>query len=154
MSEIIQEKIYNLLGIRKRTLICCIDKQIVFIEPITEQQETRIDNSYKYFGAIRYEINKDVIIEAKDIYLYGELNFTKEEDVNALLKYNLIDDNNGFIIKSNFDYENGCFTTIDKVARQYHTWNVIDVIKYCHCLIGKPNRIIIYKLNKNMLKML
>ena len=47
------------------------------MEPITEEQEIRIDKSAKYYGAIRFERKDGVVVIAKNIYLYGEVNFEK-----------------------------------------------------------------------------
>lgn len=144
-----KEKKINLLGIRLRTILCRIDSikgkpNTVCMEPITEEQEIRIDKSAKYYGGIRYERPDGVIVDAKHIYLYGELNFEDKNDICQIERFNLID-NEGSHIYSNFDYDKGCFTTINGRAKTYPTWNPIIWFKYCHCLIGKPQRIIVYR---------
>lgn len=113
------------------------------MEPITEEQELRIDNSVKYYGAIQFKRKDGIIVMAKDIYLYGEVNFDDDNDLDLIERFNLIDENGNWIY-SNFDYEKGNFTTINGIAKRYPTWDLINWFKYCHVLIGKPKRIIVY----------
>lgn len=114
------------------------------MEPITKEQELRIDKSAKYYGAIKFERKDGVIVAAKDIYLYGEVNFNNDDDLDLIERFKLIDEDGNWIY-SNFNYEKGNFTTIDGVAKGCPTWNLINWFKYCHVLIGKPQRIIVYK---------
>ena len=144
-----KEKKINLLGIRQSMILCRIELikgklSGVYMESITEEQEARIDKSAKYYGEIRYERTDGVIVDAKSIYLYGEVNFEDENDLYQIERFNLID-SDGNHIYNNFDYDKGCFTTIDGYAKTYPTWNPITWFKYCHCLIGKPQRIIVYQ---------
>lgn len=144
-----KEKVINLLGIRLSMILCRTEfikgkPSGVYIEAITEEQEARIDKAAKYYGAIRYERPDGVIIDAKHIYLYGELNFEDKNDLYQIERFNLINDEGNYIY-SNFDYDKGCFTTIDGKAKSFPTWNSILWFKYCHCLIGKPQRIIVYR---------
>lgn len=119
------------------------------MEAITEQQENRIDNSKTYYGNIRFERYDGAIVQAEDIYLYGELDFNNPEDVYNIEYFNLINPD-GEWIYSNIDYDKGNFTTIDGIAKQFQTWDALKWFKYCHILIGKPKRIIIYKRPKRM----
>lgn len=113
---------------------------------ISEEEENRIDKSKIYFGDIRYE-TKDFIVKSDDIYLYGEVDFDNEDDLFNITKFNLINER-GNHIYSTFDYNKGSFVTKDGVPKMYETWDPILWFKYCHCLIGKPKRIIVYKDNK------
>lgn len=123
----------------------------VIMEAITKEQEARIDNSSKYFGITRYERSDGVIIKDKDIYMYGEINLNDDNDLNIIEKFNLINDN-GEWIYSNFDYDEGTITSINKKFKTHQTWNPILWFMYCHCLIGKPERIIVYKTGITKLK--
>ena len=118
----------------------------VIMQAITESQEQRIDNAPKYFGEIRYEREDKTIIPAKDIYLYGEVDFSNKDDVEYIKKFDLIDkgDNSNWIY-SNFDYDKGCCTTIDGHLKGSPTWDCIKWFKFCYILLGKPKRIIVYK---------
>lgn len=114
------------------------------MESITEQQETRIDKSKTYYGDIRFERDDGVIVEAKDIYLYGEVDFDNPEDIRNIERFNLIDSEGGWMY-SNVDYDKGNFTTIDGHAKTFQTWNALRWFIYNHLLLGKPKRIIVYK---------
>lgn len=116
------------------------------MKPITEEEENRIDKSKIYYGSIRYDNNGE-IIKAEDIYLYGTVDFNSNEDLDFIERFNLVDER-GNHIYSTFDYNKGCFTTINGIPKMYETWDAINWFKYCHCLIGKPERIIVFKDNK------
>lgn len=119
----------------------------VVMEAITEKEEQRIDKSAKYYGEIRYVKNDDTIIPAKHIYLYGEVDFNNEDDLANIEKFDLIDNDIEArnLIHANFDFEKGCFTTVNGIAKTYTTWNPILWFMYNYVLIGKPQRIIVYK---------
>lgn len=148
------EKEINLLGIRQRTILSYFNgvrgKELVVMEAITEEQEKRIDKSEKYYGAIRFDKGDGVIIEAKDIYLYGEVNLEDKNDVFHINKFNLINPESSFIY-SNFDYDKGVYTTIDGHSKGSTTHDAFKWFKFNHCLINKPQRIIVYKCLKCML---
>jgi hypothetical protein len=144
-----KEKEINLLGIRPNGITLCHTdyykgKISVIMEAITEEQETRIDKSKIYYGDIRYVRNDGTVIQAKNIYLYGEVDFNNKDDISNIERFNLIDEDGG-IIYSNFNYDKGHFITIDRIAKSFPTWNPVLWFKYCHCLIGKPTRIIVYR---------
>lgn len=117
------------------------------MEAITEKEEQRIDNAPKYYGEIRHVRSDGYVIPAKDIYLYGEIDFNNEDDINNIKRCNLIDMNLNTCnwIYSNFDFKKGCFTTINNIVKGSPTWNALEWFKYKYVLIGKPKRIIIYK---------
>lgn len=141
------EKVINLLNLKNQVILCHFKdiKTItnIIMEPITEQQELKIDKSKKYYGSIRYE-KDDEIISGENIYLYGEVDLNNQDDINAIERFNLIN-KNGNKIYSTFNYEEGNFTTIDNIPKQYDTWNPVLWFSYCHVLLGKPKRIIVYK---------
>ena len=79
------EKTINLLGIRERIVLCHSNdirgKSIpIYMEAISEEEERRIDNSKKYYDGIRWKRPDGSIVNAKDIYLYGEVDVDKEEE--------------------------------------------------------------------------
>lgn len=120
---------------------------IVIMEAITEEEEQRIDKAPKYYGEIRHVRSDNYIIHAKDIYLYGEVDFSNKEDIKNIERFKLIDDDYNACnwIYTNFDFDKGCFTTIDEVAKGAPTWNALRWFMYNYVLIGKPQRVIVYK---------
>lgn len=123
----------------------------VVMEPITAEEEARIDKSSKYYGTTRYERKDGAIINQKDIYMYGEIDLDSDDDLDIIEKFNLIDERGNWMY-SNFDYDAGTITTIERKLKQFQTWNPVLWFAYCHCLIGKPQRIIVYKSGKRRLK--
>lgn len=133
----------KLLGIRKRSILCRIEDNgtsFVVITLINEKDEKQLDDN----GYIYIDNNK---IDKRDIYCYGEINLLSQDDIEYIRKFNLIDSHNGGNIHSNFNYEKG-IATYEGVVKTYPIFNAIDWFKYNYCLIGKPERIIIYKCKK------
>ncbi len=142
------------MGIFNMTRLCLTDSskgnRIVVMEAITEEQEARIDKSKQYFGSIRHTKEDGQIIDRKDIYVYGEINFNSEEDCNILNHFHLLDNDNSFVY-SGFNYDKGTIVLKENKVKWYQTTNNIKWLQFNHCLIGKPERIIIYKIDKKKL---
>jgi hypothetical protein len=113
------------------------------MRPITEEDEQNLDK-WEYINVDGKRIDK------KDIYCYGEINLSSNDDVEYIKKFNLLDTDNGGTIHSNFNYQEG-YALIEGIAKTYPTFDIIEWFKYNHCLIGKPTRIIIYKCKKENL---
>lgn len=141
------EKEISLLNLKKRVILCHFKdiKTItnIIMEPIDSQQEKRIDNSKKYYGELRYE-KDDTIIPGSDIYLYGEVNLNNNDDLDIIRRFNIIPKDGGRIY-STFDYNSGTFVTENGIPKQYNTWDSVLWFSYCHVLLGKPERVIVYK---------
>lgn len=120
------------------------------MESITEKDEEKIDKSVIYYNEIRYVKDENTIIRAKDIYLYGKVDFDNDDDLDFIKKFNLINssikDNN--MMHANFNYDNGTCTTINGIIKTTSTWDAIEWFMYNYALIGKPERIIVYKKHK------
>lgn len=146
----------NLFGIRKKgTILCHFDvgsnRTTVIIEPITEKQEERIEKSKLYYGSIKFIKNKDIVIPAKDIYLYGDVDITSEEDIKYINKFNLISDLGDWFY-SKFNYNTGDIFSDEGIFKGYTTFNALDRFKLCHCMIGKPKKVIVYKIDDRFLR--
>lgn len=145
-----KEKIINLLGIRKKMTLCRINdikiKSItVIMEPITAEQEAHLDRTAEKEDTLKFYHPDGFVIDAKHIYLYGEVDFDNSEDIKNIERFNLINNEDGNFIHSNFDYDKGIAVSTELKFKQYPTWNPILWFKYCYCIIGKPQRIIVYK---------
>lgn len=149
------EKTYKLIGSRPNGTILYRSNNIrykgidvVRLEAITEKEEERIDHSKAYFdGATTFCKGDKIIAQDKQILMYGEINFESKEDIKLIEKFNLIADN-GNCIYSNVDND-GSVRTVDGLLLWYPTFDKIEWFKYCHMLIGKPKRIIVYRDNIN-----
>ena len=141
----------NLLGIRKRAILLrsktAYGPELTIIEPLTEAQENRIDKSKDYFGAIQFE-SKHGTVSQRDIYVYGKLDLSSKEDLDIIKRLNLVDEDFESFKYSDFNYNKGTAIARNGVYKIAPTFNAIEWFKYNHCLIGKPERIIVYKLLK------
>ena len=148
------EKEINLLGIRKRAMLLHSKTphgiELTIMEPITEDEEIRIDKSSDYFGEIQHQ-SKHGTIRQRDIYLYGVIDFNSEEDLKIIKRFNLVDPDLESFIYTNFNYDKGVTTTTEGVTKISPCIDPIEWFKYNYCLIGKPKRIIVYKLLKYLL---
>lgn len=146
------EKTISLLGIREQAMLCRIKgikgyEQII-MEAITEEQENKIDKAYKYYGEHKYITKEGTVITGKNIFLYGEVNLDSDADIDIIERFPIVSEDMDNFIYSNFDYDKGNYTTIDGKPKGHFTCDKLKWFMYNHCLIGKPNRIIIYKINK------
>lgn len=120
---------------------------------LTDEEEKIMDKRKDSNGQVFYETKDGHIINNNDIILYGDINFDNKEDVELIKRFNLInEDEDGNWIYSNFNYDKGNFTQIDCINKGYSTWNALLWFKFKHCLIGKPNKIIVYKDSRNKLR--
>lgn len=141
------KKIINLFGIRRRVKLCRIKEAkdvVAIMQPITEEQEQELDK----FHQITIDGN---VIKQDNIYVYGQLNLDCEDDINYINKFNLLNtDDTGNIIYSNINWSDGT-VEFETVPKQYATWDKLLWFEYNYMLIGRPERVIIYKINKSLL---
>ena len=140
------EKTYSLLGLRKTTTLYLFRRNgKVAVETImrelTPEQEAQCEDKNLSF----VHINDKLSIDKRHIILYGDVNLKKEEDVESIINYCYIPEDYDAHVHSNFNYEDGTFTTIEGIAKSYTTFDSLLWFKYNHCLIGKPKKILIYK---------
>ena len=141
-------KVINLLGIRKKAILCRIKTLGNFIytvmRPITEEQEKELDDMEK--------ITIDgITIDKDNIYCYGQFDINNEEDLNYIKKFNIINLEADNAVHSNINYEDGTVAIEGNIAKTYSCYDVVKWFKYQYLLIGKPNRIIVYKCHKHEL---
>ena len=99
--------------------------------------------------------SKDTIkvIKDSDILIYGEININDPHDVEIIKHFNIKNEEiNSNFVHSNFDFENGCFTTKEGFAKTYPTSDALLWFKYNYVLLGKPKRIIVYRTTKTITK--
>ena len=140
----------NIMGIRSSVILNKYKADWLIMEEITEEQEEEIDVRGD-IDEIYYITKNNVKISAKDIFLYGEINLDNHVDLELLRKADIITQevNNAANIPSNFDYETGdVYSDNNDIFRVHDTWNKLDWFKFNHCLLGKPSKVIIYRINK------
>ena len=116
------------------------------MEAISEQQEQDIEKYAKYYGQIMYKRADGIVINAKDIILYGTIDLDNEEDINYIERFNLMhEDASKNWIYTNLDFDTGELETINGKLVGISTYDPIEWFEYNYLLLGKPERIIIYK---------
>lgn len=140
----------NIMGIRSSVILNKYKADWLIMEEITEEQEKEIDIRGD-IDEIYYITKSNVKVPAKDIFLYGEIDLENHSDLELLRKADIITQevNNAANIPSDFDYETGIvYSDNNDVFKTHDTWNKLDWFKFNHCLLGKPKRVIIYRINK------
>ena len=129
-------------GIRQKVLLCRTSglkgNFNIMMRPITEEEEKHIDDN-KSIEFVDGRINGGHIIS------YGEININSEEDKNTIEKWNFVMEDWSSMIPANYDYNKGIGYTNERVMKYTPTIDAYKWFKYCYLLIGKPNRILIYK---------
>lgn len=114
----------------------------VYMEAINDIEEENIDKLSAFIK------DNKTIANSNSILMYGDVDVNNQDDIDFINKANILNEDEGNYIKSNFDYENSTFTTIDRIPKYYPTFNHLLWFKYHHAIIGKPKKIIIYKVIK------
>jgi hypothetical protein len=123
------------------------------MEAITEEDEKFIENSPIYYGERHFIKKNGKIIKDGDIYIYGEIDLNNPDDIKIIKHFNIKNEEiNSNFVHSNFDFDKGCFTTKDGVAKTYPTSDALLWFKYNYVLLGKPERVIIYRTTKSIAK--
>ena len=141
----------NIMGIRSKAILNRTSNSYLVMQSITEEEELAIDNAMDSDDIVRFVLEEKYIIPTRDIFLYGQVDITKDSDCSIVKNAKIITEeiNNAANIPSNFDYETGnVYSDEDGIFKCHDTWNKLDWFKFNHLLIGKPERIIIYKIDK------
>lgn len=132
----------NILGIRKRTIVNRSKGEFWIMNGISKSEEAQIDK------------NKSIVIDNVKLYednilLYGIINLNSDEDINYINKIGILpDDYPTNQMHSHVDFTTGQVELIGGSVQYKMCINPIEWFKYHWLLLGKPNRIILYKINK------
>lgn len=108
---------------------------------ITEEQEKKIDRMSK-----------------NNIFFYGDIDINKKEDLDIIRNYNFYFKDNKGMLYTNFNYEDGSFKLVSNFnGKDYEPivkWgpctSAIEWFKFAHCLLGKPNKVVVYNGNRQI----
>lgn len=114
---------------------------VVYMQAINEDQEKELDKHEA--TSIMIDSNTILPVNKEVIYCYGEVDPNNKEDAAAIERFNLID-SNGNSIHCSFNYDLGNATYTDR-PKFFTTTNPLLYWKYAYTMIGKPERIIVYK---------
>lgn len=119
--------------------------------PISEQEEKNIDNIRD--SILKFQRgNMSFSVRMKDIYCYGEVDFTNKEDLNQIDSFNFLDHlgATGIHIWSQYDYKTHSCKAHNKKLLWTETWHPSVVAQMAHGYLGKPQRILLF--NKYAIK--
>lgn len=151
------QKSMNIMGIRQRIVLNHSDKHgKIVLQVLTDKEEEQIDNSILKYGELTYLLDNKIKVRAKDIYLYGDIDLENQEDVKLLEKFNkIICDEYAAsnFIYSNVDYKTGRVYSDERgIYLGYTCMNWNKWFNFNYLLLGKPKKIIIYSVSKNIIK--
>lgn len=142
------EQKISVLGKQQRIVLCHFNnggkKVYTVMESLSKQDE---DNIEELIAHKRYIYFKNVfgeIVDENNILTYGEINLTKNSDIETIKDLKLINQDYGNWIPTTFNYEEATVKPKNGIIKEYTTYNPILNFKYCHCRLGKPKRVIIY----------
>lgn len=148
------ERTFNLLGISPNVVTLVHFEKMngvnycVCMEPLSDHEVAVMDKQKKLNGALQYIANDNELISDSNIYFYGPINLKDENDLDIIQNCDLVDKNVMDCrnwMYSNFDYDNGCFTTINDKVMLTTTWNSLQWFMFNHCKLGKPENVIVYR---------
>ena len=141
----------NIMGIRSKAIMNRTHENYLVMQAITEEEELAIDNAMDTEDTIRFVLEEKYVIPGRDIFLYGHVDVNNPDDLEIIKNAKIITEEiyEAANIPSNFDYETGdVYSDQEGIFRCHDTWDKIKWFKLNHLLIGKPERIIIYRINK------
>lgn len=118
----------------------------VIMTYITAEEEDKIDNLKEQLFKINRG-NRTFSLSYRNIYCYGEIDFNKKEDVETIKKFNILNHlfGVGIPFPAHYNYENhSCISPIRKY-KYAETFDVLDLVKYSHAMLSKPERIVLFK---------
>lgn len=144
------EKVISVLGTLKRVVLCHSNnygrKLYTVMESLSKKDEDNIEELIAHKRHIYFKNVFGGIVDETAILTYGEINITKQNDLNIIKNLNLINQDFGNWVPSSFNYNDATVKTEECVVKEYTTFDPILNFKYCHCRLGKPKRVIIYNI--------
>lgn len=114
----------------------------ILMAPITEKEEALLDKGKAFTihrGDLSFSLNSD------NVFAYGEVDFHKDtedyENIGSLIPYR-----DRVHLPLNYDYDTHTCKTKIKRYQTYETDNIGAMAQYAHGRLGKPKRVVIFKL--------
>ena len=141
----------NIMGIRSKVILNRTKENYLVMQSITEDEEIAIDNAIDTEDTIKFVLEGKYVIPGRDIFLYGHVDITNPDDLCIIKNAKIITEeiNGSANIPSKFSYKTGdVYSNKEGIFKCHDTWDEVKWFKFNHLLIGKPERIIIYRINK------
>ena len=142
--------IYNLLGLFPNGVALNkkpgIKKTTISIrlEPLTEEQESFIDNHKNVWTNGKYIRNDGVEFAGNNILLYGDVELNNREFIDYIRNLDIINSEDNPWYRTDVNFTTGVVDR-EKVRKWSFTTNPLTWFEYNYMLIGRPNKIIIYE---------
>ena len=114
----------------------------ILMAPITEKEEALLDKGKAFTihrGDLSFSLNSD------NVFAYGEVDFHKDtedyENIGSLIPYR-----DRVHLPLYYDYDTHTCKTKIKRYQTYETDNIGAMAQYAHGRLGKPKRVVIFKL--------
>ena len=141
----------NIMGIRSKVILNRLGLNYLVMEKLSDKDNELLDTAMELDREAKFLIDGKYFVPKRDIFLYGEIDLNNQDDLDLIEDTDIMTDeiNLASNIPSNFDYETGdVYTDKEGIYKCHDTWNKLDWFKFNYCLLGKPSKIIIYKINK------
>lgn len=142
--------IYNLLGLFPNGVALnrkpWIKKTTISIrlEPLTEEQESFINNHKNVWTNGKYIRNDGVEFAGNNILLYGDVELNNREFIDCIRNLDIINSEDNPWYRTDVNFTTGVVDR-EKVRKWSFTTNPLTWFEYNYMLIGRPNKIIIYE---------
>lgn len=117
----------------------------VLLTYLTEEEEQELEE--KQVITITRK-NKEYTIYNRSIYCFGDVDFSNNsDDYCDIAELNILSNLtfSGIRIPANYDYGNNSVTSNTNYVKWYDTVYIEDIIQYCHGLLGKPKKVLLFK---------
>lgn len=117
--------------------------------PISEQEEKRIDDIKD--STLKFQRgDTSFSVKMKNIYCYGEVDFTDKEDLNQIDSFDFLDHlgSSGIYIWSQYNYKTHSCKAPNRKLLWTETWRPSVVAQIAHGYLGKPQRILLFNIDK------
>lgn len=147
----------RLFGTRKRAILHHFNSEITVMEKITPSTVKELEERYKVHGQAHYNSYKDFYIKPSNLLLFGKIDLNDKKDVAIINKtenkiwdyltgchfvYRDLDYNTGQVP---FDYNRHSYVG-------HSTLNLINWLKFNLLLLGFPENVVIYKIDKDFVR--
>ena len=145
---------YNLLGLLPNGIVLnrkpWIKKTTISIrlEPLTEEQESFIDNHKNVWTNGKYIRNDGVEFAGNNILLYGDVELNNREFIDCIRNLDIINSEDNPWYRTDVNFTTGVVDR-EKVRKWSFTTNPLTWFEYNYMLIGRPDKIIIYECPSN-----
>lgn len=118
----------------------------VFLTHINAREESKIDNlDNNILELVRG--NKTFKILYKNIYCYGDVDFTNDEDLDTIDDFNFLNHLSavGISLPSDYDYDKHECRPNGTRIKYRESWSPSEVVMYNYACLGKPKKILLFK---------